>query len=67
MLVTFLDELARLPGTKSLVAEVDPQDPARRTFRIVERPADGKAYALALAAKHGLTYEALKERLGRAP
>lgn len=67
VLVTFLDELARLPGTKSLVAEVDPQDPARRTFRVVERPADGKAYALALAAKHGLTYEALKERLGRAP
>lgn len=65
VLVTFLDELARLPGTKSLVAEVDPQDPARRTFRVVERPADGKAYALALAAKHGLTYEALKERLRR--
>lgn len=64
VLVTFLEELARLPGTRSLVAEVDPSDPARRTFRIVERPADGKAYALALAAKHGLTYEALRARIG---
>jgi len=67
VLVTFLDELARLPGTLSLVAEVDPQDPSRRTFRILERPADGKAYALALAAKHGLTYPLLKERLGGRP
>ena len=64
VMVTFLDELSRFPGVKSLVAEVDPQDPAQRTFRIRERPADGKAYALALAEKHGLTYEALRQRLG---
>ncbi|GAB5602294.1 DNA mismatch repair protein MutS [Thermus sp. FJN-A] len=64
VVVTFLDELARLPGTRSLVAEVDPLDPARRTFRIRERPPDGKAYALALAEKHGLTYALLKARLG---
>lgn len=64
LVVTFLDELARLPGTRSLVAEVDPSDPSRRTFHIREKPAEGKAYALALAARHGLTDEALKRRLG---
>jgi len=64
VVVTFLDEFARLPGVRSMVAEVDPSDPARRTFRVRERPADGKAYALALAKKHGLTYDALLRRLG---
>ncbi|MDM7325176.1 MAG: DNA mismatch repair protein MutS [Thermus sp.] len=64
VMVTFLDELARLKGVKSLVAEVDPKDPAQRTFRIRERPADGKAYALSLAEKYGLTYDALRGRLG---
>lgn len=64
VMVTFLDELSRIQGVKSLVAEVDPKDSAQRTFRIRERPADGKAYALALAEKYGLNYEALRRRLG---
>jgi DNA mismatch repair protein MutS len=61
--VTFIDELAaRGPDTVSLVATVDPADPALRTFRIVRRPADGRAHAAALAERHGLTYEAIRAR-----
>jgi len=64
--VTFLDELTTLSDdTVSMVAEVDAADPILRTFEIVRRPADGLAYADALADKHRLSYQALTERLGR--
>jgi DNA mismatch repair protein MutS len=63
--VTFVDELASAgPKTVSLVAGVDPDDPARRTFRIERRPADGRAHALAIARAHRLTRADLRERLG---
>ena len=62
--VTFLDELASLdPACVSMVAAVAPDNPVERTYKVVRNPADGLAYAAALAAKHGLTYEQLKERL----
>jgi len=62
--VTFLDELASFDAAcVSMVGEVAPDDPTVRTFRFTRRPADGMAYAAALADKYGLNRHALLRRI----
>ncbi len=61
--VTFLDELASLDKTVSMVSTVDAGNPEIRTFKILRQQADGISHALAIARKHGLTYDVLRGRL----
>ncbi len=62
--VTFLDELSLLEKTVSVLSTVVPENPEVRTFKIVRKPADGLAYAAAIAAKYQLSSERI---LGRIP
>jgi len=62
--VTFVDELAGLnEATVSVVSDVAADNPELRTFKLTRRPADGKAYAMALARSYDLAYGPLRDRL----
>lgn len=65
--VTFIDELASFDAhTVSLVGVMAQQGQcgeAARTYRFCREHADGRAYALAIAEKYGLSYARILERL----
>jgi hypothetical protein len=64
--VTFVDDLAAVgPATVSMSATVHPDDPVRRTYKVVRKAPEGRAYAAALAERYGLTYRSVEQRVAR--
>ena len=62
--VTFIEELATLSDTAvTMASNVDPDNFAERTYKIIRRPLDGLAYAISIARKYRLTDAQLRERL----
>ena len=61
--VTFVDELASLGEATASMRRGRPGQPSRADLRVVRRPADGLAYAAAIAEKYRLTYQWVQERV----
>jgi DNA mismatch repair protein MutS len=62
--VTFLDELSSFDRKAvSFVSSVAAHDPTVRTFVVRRSPPNWRAYALAIAEKHRVTYHWLSERI----
>jgi len=64
VVVTFLEELADYaPQTVSMRADVAEDREKTRSYRILRREPGGLSYAMLLAERHGLGYEAVKRRV----
>lgn len=64
--VSFVDELSLMsPTAVSMVATMADDSGTTRTYKVIRRPADGRAHALAIAQRHGLTYAQIMERARR--
>ncbi len=60
--VTFVDELTSIGNTVSMVGQVLKDNPEIRTHKIIREPANGLAYAMALAEKYGVTHDMIIRR-----
>jgi hypothetical protein len=64
--VSFVDELSLMsPTAVSMVSTVADDGRTTRTYKVVRRPADGRAHALAIAERHGLTHAQITRRVRR--
>ncbi len=61
--VTFIDELTSIKNTVSMVSQVSEENPEIRTHKIIREPANGLAYAMALARKYGVTHDMIIQRV----
>lgn len=64
--VTHIQELADetvQDGVQSMVAQIDEQDPARRTFKILPMKAQGLGYSDFIVKKYGLSFDQVTERV----
>lgn len=63
--VTFIEELNDMSKkTKSMVTLIDENNIDKRSYKIVHKKPDGKAYAMSLSKKYHLSYEQILQRIG---